>query len=161
MQAQARLQMELCLKGIFKGSQNKVSNVMQTFYFKILIISLLLYFAVRGEEMDKTYYEANRSNRSLQEISTWLHLRDSFCREMISGSMDKSVTKSPLDSSGMQSFRELLHKVKDILEDTYSDNAELSTVTRQLEDALDEIIGKEERVFLQKKERTLERVKRT
>lgn len=48
----------------------------------------------------------------------------------------------------MQSFRDLLHKVRDILEDTYGDNAQLSTVTRQLEDALDEIIGKEERRLL-------------
>lgn len=48
----------------------------------------------------------------------------------------------------MQSFRDLLHKVRDILEDTYSDNVQLSTVTRQLEDALDEIIGKEERRLL-------------
>lgn len=77
----------------------------------------------------------------MQEISTWLHLRESFCRELVSGG-DKSL--SLLDGSGMQSFRELLHKVRDILEDTYSDNAQLSTVTRQLEDALDDIIGKEE-----------------
>lgn len=99
------------------------------------------FYTVRGEDIEKTYYEANRSDRSLQEISTWLHLRESFCRELVSGG-DKSL--SLLDGSGMQSFRELLHKVRDILEDTYSDNAQLSTVTRQLEDALDDIIGKEE-----------------
>lgn len=49
----------------------------------------------------------------------------------------------------MQSFRDLLHKVREVLEDTYSDNAELSSVTRQLEDALDDIIGKEEKKRLQ------------
>lgn len=114
----------------------------------------LIYFPipVRGEEIDKTYYEANRSNRSLQEISTWLHLRDSFCRELaslpggaVAGDHDKSIT---LSGTGMASFRELLHKVKDILEDTYSDNVQLSTVTRQLEEALDDIIGKEEQRIL-------------
>lgn len=50
----------------------------------------------------------------------------------------------------MKSFKELLHKVRDILEDTYSDNTQLSTVTRQLEIVLDDIIGEEERKVLLK-----------
>lgn len=100
--------------------------------------------------MNKTYYDANRSDRSLQEISTWMHLRESFCRELISlpGNTTKAQQDQTLDGSGMQSFRELLHKVRDILEDTYSDNVQLSTVTRQLESALDDIIGEEERKFM-------------
>lgn len=45
----------------------------------------------------------------------------------------------------MQNFRELLHIVKDIIEDTYSDNTELSKATNQLENVLDSIIDGEER----------------
>lgn len=104
--------------------------------------------------MDKTYFEANRSNRSLQEISTWLHLRESFCRELVSfpSPSGQAGNKSfPTNSEeGMKSFKELLHKVRDILEDTYSDNTQLSTVTRQLETVLDDIIGEEERKVLLK-----------
>ena len=102
-------------------------------------------FIVRGEEIERTYYEANRSNRSLQEISTWLHLRESFCRDLISGGGGSAEKSFSLDGSGMQSFKELLHKVRDMLDDSYSDNAQLSTVTRQLEEALDDIIGNEEK----------------
>lgn len=87
-----------------------------------------------------------------------MHLRDSFCRELISlpgNTTSNGQDKNTLDQSGMQSFRELLHKVRDILEDTYSDNAQLSTVTRQLESALDDIIGEEERKsMLQKQDGT-------
>ena len=72
-----------------------------------------------------------------------MHLRESFCRDLISGGgAEKSFS---LDGSGMQSFKELLHKVRDMLDDSYSDNAQLSTVTRQLEEALDDIIGNEEK----------------
>lgn len=45
----------------------------------------------------------------------------------------------------MQNFRELLHIVKDIIEDTYSDNTELSKATNQLETVLDNIIEGEEK----------------
>lgn len=112
---------------------------------------------VRGEEIDKTYFEANRSNRSLQEISTWLHLRESFCRELVSfpSSSGQAGNKSfpATTEEGMQSFKELLHKVRDILEDTYSDNTQLSTVTRQLETVLDDIIGEEERKVVLKEKK--------
>lgn len=45
----------------------------------------------------------------------------------------------------MQNFRELLYIVKDIIEDTYSDNTELSKATSQLEQQLDTIIDGEEK----------------
>lgn len=51
---------------------------------------------------------------------------------------------SPVDQE-MHSFRGLLRKVCDMLEDTYSDNTQLSTVTQQLELIVDRIIGDEEK----------------
>lgn len=87
-------------------------------------------------------------------------MRESFCREMMSFQENlenaincKSTVKSTkgsrgqeqMDEPGIHSFKILLHKVRDILEDTYSDNAQLSSVTRQLETVLDNIIGEEER----------------
>lgn len=47
--------------------------------------------------------------------------------------------------SDMHNFRELLHVVKDIIEDAYSDNSELSKATNQLENVLDSIIEGEEK----------------
>lgn len=100
--------------------------------------------------MARTYYEANRSNRSLEEISTWLHLRESYCPELTSLQQNKSGGKLN-EAEGMKSFKELLQKVRDILDDTYSDNAQLSVVTRQLETVLDDIIGEEEKKVKGKK----------
>lgn len=59
-------------------------------------------------------------------------------------SEDQCETGSVIDTD-MQNFRELLHIVKDIIEDTYSDNTELSKATNQLENVLDSIIEVEER----------------
>lgn len=44
----------------------------------------------------------------------------------------------------MVNFKLLLHKVKEIVEDSYSDNAELSAATQNLENVLDSIIKSEE-----------------
>lgn len=84
-------------------------------------------------------------------------MRESFCREMMSfqESLENAIncqTKGKPskrqegdEEPGLRSFKVLLHRVRDILEDTYSDNAQLSTVTRQLETVLDNIIGEEEK----------------
>lgn len=59
-------------------------------------------------------------------------------------SEDRGEDVTTLDTD-MQNFRELLHIVKDIIEDTYSDNTELSKATNQLENVLDTIIDSEEK----------------
>lgn len=44
----------------------------------------------------------------------------------------------------MTNFKLLLHKVKEIVDDSYSDNTELSEATQNLENVLDSIIKTEE-----------------
>lgn len=45
----------------------------------------------------------------------------------------------------MANFKDLLLKVREIVDDSYSDNTELARTTQQLEKALDKIIAEEER----------------
>lgn len=57
--------------------------------------------------------------------------------------LEQSVNVDMRDTE-MVNFKLLLNKVKEIVEDSYSDNAELSAATQNLENVLDNIIKGEE-----------------
>jgi len=54
-----------------------------------------------------------------------------------------AISTSNIDTK-IVNFKELLYKVKEIIDDSYSDNIILSDTTKQLEIVLDDIIGDEE-----------------
>ncbi|XP_037030265.1 uncharacterized protein LOC119070072 isoform X1 [Bradysia coprophila] len=106
--------------------------------------------SLKGAEINKSFLEQNNSNLSISDVSSWLHTKRSSSlikdkkENLPTVSEDQCETGSVIDTD-MQNFRELLHIVKDIIEDTYSDNTELSKATNQLENVLDSIIEVEER----------------
>lgn len=60
------------------------------YFFDTLKIILSEYFdLVKGTEVNKSYLEANKTDLSLNDISTWLHTRN-----MIDSSRNKRVRKS-------------------------------------------------------------------
>uniref|UniRef100_A0A1B0CB43 ZZ-type domain-containing protein n=2 Tax=Lutzomyia longipalpis TaxID=7200 RepID=A0A1B0CB43_LUTLO len=93
---------------------------------------------IRGIDINKTYLDANRSDYSIKDVSSWIQNRKSMQQERL-----EAVDKSLLETQ-MVNFRDLLLKVKEIVEDSYSDNVQLSKATHQLEYVLDRIIGEAE-----------------
>ncbi|XP_059617073.1 dystrophin-1 [Phlebotomus argentipes] len=93
---------------------------------------------IRGIDINKTYFDANRSDYSVQDVSSWLQNRKPSEQE------SADVCDMSMLESQMVNFRDLLSKVKEIVEDSYSDNIQLSKATHQLEYVLDRIIGQAE-----------------
>ncbi|XP_055713853.1 dystrobrevin beta [Phlebotomus papatasi] len=93
---------------------------------------------IRGVDINRTYFDANRSDYSVKDVSSWIQNRKSLHQEDVDV-LDMSVLETQ-----MVNFRELLSKVKEIVEDSYSDNIQLSKATHQLEYVLDRIIGEAE-----------------
>ncbi|KAH8387815.1 hypothetical protein KR093_009557, partial [Drosophila rubida] len=106
--------------------------------------------SINGAELNRTYLEANKSDYSLNDISSWFDQRRSSLQPgsqpaplSLPTLLEQSVNVDMRDSE-MGNFKMLLHKVKEIVEDSYSDNAELSAATQNLENVLDNIIKTEE-----------------
>lgn len=55
-----------------------------------------------------------------------------------------SIDETSIMDTDMLNFRELLSKVKEIVDDSYSDNNDLAEATYHLETVLDSIIRNEE-----------------
>lgn len=110
--------------------------------------------------MNRSYLEANKSDYSLNDISLWFDQRRSSVQPgqgpgslpaplplpMPLGALLEQQPANGGDGrdTEMVNFKLLLHKVKEIVEDSYSDNAELSAATQNLENVLDSIIKSEE-----------------
>ncbi|BFG02431.1 dystrophin [Drosophila madeirensis] len=109
--------------------------------------------SINGAELNRSYLEANKSDYSLNDISLWFDQRRSSVQHA-GGAAPQSLPlgalleQHPVNGDGrdteMANFKLLLHKVKEIVEDSYSDNAELSAATQNLENVLDSIIKTEE-----------------
>ncbi|EDV91646.1 dystrophin isoform X2 [Drosophila grimshawi] len=114
--------------------------------------------SINGAELNRSYLEANKSDYSLSDISLWFDQRRSSMQHQqhqqqqqqpqqagmpLGALLEQSVNLDVRDTE-MVNFRLLLHKVKEIVEDSYSDNAELSAATQNLENVLDNIIKGEE-----------------
>lgn len=57
---------------------------------------------------------------------------------------DETQNNSEEMQSNIEHFRDLLHKVKDIIEDSYSDIVELTNATHTVENIVEKIIQEEE-----------------
>ncbi|KAH8317541.1 hypothetical protein KR074_012493 [Drosophila pseudoananassae] len=118
--------------------------------------------SINGADLNRSYLEANKSDYSLNDISLWFDQRRSSLQhhsQQATGSAPAPLSlpmplgallEHPASKDGsmrdteMVNFKLLLHKVKEIVEDSYSDNAELSAATQNLENVLDSIIKSEE-----------------
>ncbi|XP_050082420.1 dystrophin [Anopheles aquasalis] len=112
-------------------------------------------------ESDRAPSTAGRLNKtdfSVRDISAWFHADQPIPpTEQQQSEGDRStgfnrtddersrrlVERLRLDTD-LVNFRELLLKVREIVDDSYSDNAELAHTTQQFERALDQIIAQEE-----------------
>ncbi|XP_023306701.2 dystrobrevin beta isoform X1 [Lucilia cuprina] len=123
--------------------------------------------SINGADINRSYLDANKSDYSINDLSLW------FNQKRSSSSMPPSLTSHPQTlgvltevssqdelnfhdkvddvvltmhtrETEMTNFKLLLHKVKEIVEDSYSDNTELSEATQNLENVLDSIIKTEE-----------------
>ncbi|KAH8289409.1 hypothetical protein KR054_004615 [Drosophila jambulina] len=102
--------------------------------------------SINGADLNRSYLEANKSDYSLNDISLWFDQRRA---SQGPGSLPLAPLSALLErqqkaDDGMVNFKLLVHKVKEIVEDSYSDNAELSAATQNLENVLDSIIKSEE-----------------
>ncbi|XP_017155141.1 dystrotelin [Drosophila miranda] len=110
--------------------------------------------SINGAELNRSYLEANKSDYSLNDISLWFDQRRSSIQNggaaplSLPLPLGALLEQHPVNGDGrdteMANFKLLLHKVKEIVEDSYSDNAELSAATQNLENVLDSIIKTEE-----------------
>lgn len=106
-------------------------------------------YLVKGADMNRSYLEASNMS-DLSELSSWFQLRRSKIdtlmrrRPIEQHETPPTINYETLFDADMTHFKKLLGIVKEIIDDTYSDNAELSQVTTELERALGQIIDAEE-----------------
>ncbi|XP_035780906.1 dystrobrevin alpha-like [Anopheles albimanus] len=119
-----------------------------------------------ARESDRGPTSAGRLNKtdfSVRDISAWFHAdqptsptanRD-MEQQQLEGDRSTAFNRTDNERSrrlverlrldtDLVNFRELLLKVREIVDDSYSDNAELAHTTQQFERALDQIIAQEE-----------------
>uniref|UniRef100_A0A182P296 ZZ-type domain-containing protein n=1 Tax=Anopheles epiroticus TaxID=199890 RepID=A0A182P296_9DIPT len=98
-----------------------------------------------------------KTELSVRDISTWFHIeldraqpptdaKDTIPEEGTVTKKDElscRIDRLKMDTQ-MANFRDLLLKVREIVDDSYSDNTELARSTQQIEKALDRIIAEEE-----------------
>lgn len=118
--------------------------------------------SVNGADLNRSYLEANKSDYSMNDISLWFDQRrlsgqppaltslaslpavQPVISMPLGALLEQSINMDKLRDTEMNNFKLLLHKVKEIVDDSYSDNAELSAATQNLENVLDNIIKSEE-----------------
>ncbi|XP_053681732.1 dystrobrevin alpha [Sabethes cyaneus] len=116
--------------------------------------------SIHGAELNKSYINEHlQEDLSVRDVSSWFHLNrpsDTMLEQMVDSKRANRSDGSPADElsrcidnlkidTQMANFKDLLLKVREIVDDSYSDNTELARTTQQLEKALDRIIEEEER----------------
>lgn len=106
---------------------------------------------VNGADINRSYLDANKSDYSIEDLSLWFNQRkmsSSNTRKPLSVLTEVDIFADDNDvnlrDTEMTNFKLLLNKVKEIVEDSYSDNTELAEATQNLENVLDTIIKSEE-----------------
>lgn len=121
---------------------------------------------VNGADLNRSYLEANKSDASVNDVSTWFNRRRSSVLMPIPNTVItdcdvenvQEFSSKPneietneefeivdLRDTDMINFKLLLNKVKEIVEDSFSDNTELAAATQNLENVLDNIVKNEEK----------------
>lgn len=109
----------------------------------LLNVSAPLFNSIRGTELNKTFLEENKS-LSINDLSNWFQI------DTTEATFEDKITTMTKADTKMTNFRKLLYQVKEIVDDSYSDNALLAQKTKTLEKELDDIIGNEEEKRSQK-----------
>lgn len=100
--------------------------------------------SVHGASINLSYLEANKSDYSTKDISTWYRNTDGTHTAAPAVAIDENIPDNTEMQSNIEHFRDLLHKVKDIIEDSYSDIVELTNATHTVENIVEKIIQEEE-----------------
>uniref|UniRef100_A0A1A9WCB7 ZZ-type domain-containing protein n=1 Tax=Glossina brevipalpis TaxID=37001 RepID=A0A1A9WCB7_9MUSC len=136
------------------GSNNKVGGKVED----LNNLKDNLTCSIHGADINRSYLDANRSDYSLNDLSSWFNQkRLSSLPSSLSAVPEVNSTQVSLcdyksdnalmlhsRDTDMTNFKLLLNKVKEIVDDSYSDNTELSAATQNLENVLDSIIKSEE-----------------
>nr|XP_014085389.1 dystrophin isoform X1 [Bactrocera oleae] len=124
--------------------------------------------SINGADLNRSYLEANKSDASVNDVSTWFNQRRSSALMPIPNATItdcgvetvQEINSKPngnrmdtvdefeivdLRDTDMINFKLLLNKVKEIVEDSFSDNTELAAATQNLENVLDNIVKNEEK----------------
>ncbi|XP_004525002.1 dystrophin-1 [Ceratitis capitata] len=129
------------------------------------VMGSTLTHSIDGADLNRSYLNANKSDDSIKDLSTWFNQRSpsvlapitdtnsTDCLDVLpparsrpSGSeSDGSFEIVDIRDTDMMNFKVLLNKVKEIVEDSFSDNTELAAATQNLENVLDSIVRNEEK----------------
>ncbi|XP_053951061.1 dystrophin-1 [Anastrepha ludens] len=112
--------------------------------------------SINGADLNRSYLDANKSDASINDLSAWFNQRRASASvPMPSRNIDGGWEILPkiydgfeivdLRDTDMMNFKALLNKVKEIVEDSFSDNTELAAATQNLENVLDSIVRNEEK----------------
>lgn len=101
--------------------------------------------SLNGADINRSYLDANKSDYSVSDLSGWFHQKKMSSPYRVTATPLSVVTEDEGRDTEMFNFKLLLQKVKEIVEDSYSDNTELAEATQNLENALDNIIHDEEK----------------
>ncbi|XP_061389377.1 dystrophin-1 [Musca vetustissima] len=112
--------------------------------------------SINGADINRTYLDANKSDYSINDLSSWFNQRRFSSLPPISLNSNQQPlsvlaevpSQDELNYYGvnareteMANFKLLLNKVKEIVDDSHSDNTDLSEATQNLENVLESIIN--------------------
>ncbi|XP_037936767.1 dystrophin-like [Teleopsis dalmanni] len=103
--------------------------------------------SINGADLNRSYLDANKSDYSLKDLSLWFNQRRTSLTTHTAYpalSILPDANTDDIRDTEMNNFKQLLSKVKEIVDDSYSDNTELAAATQNLENVLDSIIKGEE-----------------
>lgn len=116
-------------------------------------------FLVNGADINRTYLDANKSDYSINDLSLWYNQRrlSSLPPNPLTATQPQLSVLTEVSSQDelnfygvstrdteMTNFKLLLNKVREIVDDSYSNNVELSEATQNFENILNSIINTEE-----------------
>lgn len=105
--------------------------------------SVPLFNSIHGMEFNRTYLEENKS-LSINDISNWFQIDENknANNNATKNVPERDMTLTKVDTK-MVNFKRLLEQVREIVDDSYSDNGILKEKTKNLELELDQIIAEE------------------
>lgn len=99
--------------------------------------------SINGYELNKSYVAKNEEY-SISDISTFFQTKIPSKQISSNNNVHKKVNLDQTESK-IENFKKLLSEVKDIIDDSYSDNIELARTTEKFSNALEQILEEEEK----------------
>ncbi|CRK86272.1 CLUMA_CG000038, isoform A [Clunio marinus] len=98
--------------------------------------------SINGQELNKSYV-ADNADYSIGDVSSWFQTK--IANGVAKSKDDRKNLADETFETKVANFRNLLLKVKEIIDDSYSDNVELAKTTANLEQVVAKIIDDEEK----------------